>query len=276
MRLAKVAMFFDDTPCANGYTGVHAFFGQLALYDDTKRDSEVGERRVISVAPSSVIPARRVVSAAGTRFIIGHASPDVYAGKVIRLGLVAHEATDLVNIRTLAQACDNVAATSAWCGRAWIKSLTDNEQSSNLVPQFNVHFSVTEAISPGQVLLYKDGTVLLVRTVHDGAGGTRVVLADVMPGIEVGTITVGSYNKVTEVFTGSSAAVRVLKARWQSLYTYRNYASPKFGPEDLQLIISSSVAIVPGAKVTLSDGIWQIDSAFDEAGVWKCRAVRHG
>lgn len=273
MRLHAAANHFNNMPCVDAYTGQQAFYAQLALYDDTKRDSEVGERRVFSVAPGTVIPSRRVVQAAGSRWIIGHGNPDTYRGKLIRTGYVAHEATELATIRTLGQACTNAAGRTAWAGDAWIKNLADNEHSSALVPQFHIHFASSEAV-PAQSLVTYGGRLLVVRTPHRGPGGTLIALCDETPTIEVATITTGTRDPVTGVTSAGTASATAVRMRWQSLFEYQNHLAPKFSAGDAQLAFAKAQPIKPGTVVTLSDGTWLIQSALDEGDVWLCRATR--
>lgn len=278
MRLAAVARRFDTTVCADAYSGVELFKAQLALYDDTRRDNEVGERRVLSTAASSVIPARRVVSAAGLKWIIGKGNPDTYNNEVLRVGYVAHEATFLSQVRTLGQLCRNEVGFKAWSARAWIKNLADNEQSSDLIAQQNLHYSLTEPVKVMSICTH--GTQLfIVRTVHTGPAGTLICLADEMPEpvIETASALNGTWNPVTETTSGGTVNFRVLRVRWQSLYEYGDGSSPKFGDTDIQVVIAkSSLTALPGLRLTLSDGVWQVASVISENDVWVCRAVKHG
>lgn len=277
MRLAAVASRFNRMACIDAYTGEHAFYAQLGLYDDNKRDSETAERRVLSVVPDTTLPARRVVEAAGTRFILGNGFPDDYLGSVIRTGIVGHVATDLSQIRTISQVCLNQPGFTAWAGRAWVKSLAWIEQNSNLVPQFHLHFALSEPVAAGMLASFS-GRLQIVRATIIGSAGTLVATVDEVPepAIEDATVTGGTYDPVTDTMSTTTQVVRVVRLRWQSLFEYRNNLAPKFGPEDIQVAIAAS-AMTPraGMTLTLSDGTWQIASALLEGDVWLCQSVRH-
>lgn len=278
MRLYRAARAFDLMPCVDAYTGKPAFMGQLGLYDDSKRDSEAAERRIISTAPDVTLPARRVVEAAGTRFILGRSNPDSYRGEVIRLGWVAHEATERVYIRSLQQACRGIGGTLAWAGFAWGKNLADNEQSSDLFPQFRIYLSQSEKLSQGQVIVAPSG-VYVVRQQHLGPSGMLIGLIDRMPElcITTATLRIRTLDKVTEAASDVVVNTQVFRARWQSLYEYQSTMAPKFGPMDLQIAIDKAAATVAvGTRVEMIDGTWVLDSVASEEGVWLCRAVRHG
>ena len=265
--------------CADAYTGVFAFKGQLGLYDDNKRDSETHERRVLSTAPGVRIPTRRVISAAGTHFIVGHGSPDDYKGKTIRVGYVAHEATYLARIRTLEQVCLSQPGISAYAGRAWVKDSAFSQQSSKLAPEVHVHFSATETVDAALTVDF-EGRLHVVRSVNAGPSGTTVAMCEEIKGsaVESGVVlTLSAYNPLTESPSSSTVVVKIVRLRWQSLFEYHDSTAPKFGPGDLQIAVAKSAATVtPGSTLVLSDGRWRVESVVGEGLVWLCRATRYG
>lgn len=279
MRLAKAARFFDRMPCTDAYTGMQLFRAQLGLYDDNKRDSETAERRVLSVAPDAIIPPRRVIGAAGSRWIIGHANPDSFNGETIRVGYTVHEATLQARYRTLEQVCLQRAGTVVYMGRAWIKDRAYAEHSSELNSQYHLHFSTFETVRPDHIVTIDDGPAYVVRATSMGAGGTLVAVSDEMPEpvVEVAKVVSGTYDPIAEQVVGTEEIVHVARVRWQSMFTYLSHLAPKFGPGDLQLAIAqASMAVAAGATVELEDGSWHIESALPHERVWLCRAVRHG
>lgn len=277
MRLAAAARAFDNLECLDAYTGYRLFYGQLGLYDDNKRDSETAERRVLSTEADIRLPTRGVIQAGGIRFILGHANTDFFRrGEPIRVSRPVHEAPELVRVRSLSQVVLDQQGFTAYAGRAWVKNNAFTEQSSALAPQHHIFFASCESI-PDSSLLTFAGRLYVVRTKNVGAAGMLVTTCDELPepSIEVGSIVSGGYDAVAESYSGSSTSIRILRMRWQSLFHYRNVAGPTFGPEDMQIALPKTVTVVPGAKLTLSDGVWYIASAADEYGVWLCRATRH-
>lgn len=278
MRLAAVANVFNNTSCVDAYTGKLAFKGQFDLFDDSKRDSETAQRRVMSVAPGTTVPARRVIEAGGMRFIVGNWHSDVYRDRTVRTGFVLHEATELSTIHTLAQVCLDQPGTTAWTGRAWVKNMAYEEQSSSMVPVFHLHFSLTESIQPG-VLVSFGGRLHIVRTQYIGPAGTLITLCEQVPEPTVETATVtgsGTYDQINDTIGVTTASARVMRLRWQSLFEYNNKTAPTFGPEDIQVAIAkATMTPTAGMKLTLSDGTWKIASRVSEGDVWLCRSVRH-
>ena len=133
MRLHAAATHFNRMVCYDAYTGVELFKSQLTLFDDQKRDTEGGERRILELAPGTALPARRAVEAEGVRYILGHPFQDSMFGKPIRVKYVAHEATNLATLQTMAQVCTNTAGTTAYGARAWVKDSKEMDESSQMI-----------------------------------------------------------------------------------------------------------------------------------------------
>jgi hypothetical protein len=278
MRLAKAASYFNNTVCQDAYTGEVLFAGQFALYDDTKRDAEVGERRILSLDPAVQIPARRTVEAMGTRWLLGHRAPDYFRDKALRLGYVAHEATDLVTIRTLSQICLNQSAEPVWAGKFNVKRLAFTEQSSAVPRQMHVFLSTAEPVSIDQ-MIDMAGAKYLVRSVDDGPSGTRMALCDEMPEpcVDLAQVTFGTYDPLTDSVPTTAQTVRVLRLRWQSLFAYNDQDGGDFGPGDVQFVVAKAALTVrPGSRVTMSGGsVYNLNWVRSYGDVWLCRGVRH-
>ncbi|MEY2653318.1 MAG: hypothetical protein RLZZ524_345 [Pseudomonadota bacterium] len=278
MRLARVATRFDRTPCFDAYLGHLAFYGQMALFDDVKRDSEAAERRILSTAPDVVFPARRVVSIGDQNFILGHSSPDHFLGRAIRQGVVVHEAPYSVQVRTLAQACLDQAGTSAWGNKFTVKNVAFSEQDSSLTPQIHVHLASSESAPVGR-LLTVDGRHYLVRLAETGPAGTLVVTADEQVGAIVtgATVFTGAYDPITDTQVRTPVIARVLKLRWQSIFSYGNSNDSAFGPDEEQFAVAKATFTpLVGWRISLPDGsTWQVSSVVSFEDAWLCRAVRH-
>lgn len=278
MRLEAAARRFDKVRCTDAYTGLFAFNAQLGLYDDNKRDSETSARRLLSTSRNVTLPTRRVVLAGNTRFILGHENPDYVKNGAVRVGIVAEEAPYLATIKTLAESCDLMPGRQAYAGRTWIKNQANADEGSDLTPQVNLFFSVTERVADYSIVSY-NGLNYFVRTTNDGTAGFHVVRCDEItePFEFTGQISGGAWNPVTESWDGDARTIRLLKFRWQSFFEYSSKMAPKYGPEDAQIVISKSVPNVnAGNKITTTDGTWMLASVSDDLGTWVCRATRHG
>ncbi len=276
MRLASVASFFDRTPCNDGYSGDFLFLAQMGLYDDTKRDSEVAERRIISTAADVDLPARGVVEMLDARYILGKSNPDVHDGEIIRLGHVAHEASTLATIRTLAQASLQEAGVQAWSAHAWVKNKAFTEQDSTLTPEFHLFFSNAETLRKNLVVEYQ-GISYIIRAKNLGAAGIQVTTAEEIedPVFEEATVAAG-YDPVAGTFSTSTQPVKVMRVRWQALFKYGSSLSTPFGPDEEQFIIAkSSYGATVGARIVVSDGTFKVKTVDSVEDVWVCRVARH-
>lgn len=277
MKLINAARKFDTLVCTDAYTGATAFKAQLGLFDDNKRDSETAERRILSMADSAVLPARRVVSAAGTKYIIGRGRPDEFQGQVIRKGYTVHEGTHLAKVRTVFEVLTGGTGIDAWAGESWVKNLAYSEQSSELSPQYHIHFSPSEFVDDNHIVDF-NSRIYIVRSTYEGGSGLLVATCDQLPRpvVETAQIKLGEYTELTDTISTSGASAPVLRLRWQSMFEYRSPGAPKFGPDDMQLCVNKSVGVSPGTVFTLSDGEWYAASVTEMLGVHVCRVTRHG
>lgn len=278
MRLHSAATHFNRMPCNDGYSGVFLFNSQMLLYDDSKKDTEGSERRIVELDPAIRLPARRVIEAHGTRYILGHGYDDSALGKLIRRKYVAHEATHLATWFTLQQFCENAAGTRAWAAKAWLKDAKEVDESSQMIGVNHFNVSSTEAVGETNIVQF-DGGYHIVRKLMKGAAGTLILTCDELPSpaLETAAIKTGAYDPITETRAATTTNVRVLRLRWQSLFEYRDAASPKFSPEHSQVLVAKSLATpVVGTQLTLSDGDFQVTSILDKSGVWVCKVVRYG
>jgi len=263
--------------CTDAYTGEPLFKGQLNLFDDSRKDTEGGERRIIEVAPGTTLPARRVIEADGVKYILGHGFHDSAFGRPIRVKHVAHEATALGRIRTLAQVCLDQPGTDAYCARAWIKDSKEISESSEMIGVNHLNFSTTEALNVTETVLM-DGQLHIVRKINAGAAGTLIATCDEIgkPDVEVCTFTTVTLDPVTESKDILAVSLRAVRLRWQSLFEYRDDITKSFLAEDSQFVIAKSV-VTPtvGSTFTMSDGLFQVTSILDKGDVWVCRVARH-
>ena len=278
MDFNAVTAYFDRMQCLNAYTGAPAFMGQLGLYDDSKRDSETVQRRVISAAAGVAVPARRAVRAEGQVYMLGRGIPDSFLGSTSRVSYIAHQADGLATVQTLSQACLGVTGLAAYAARSWVKDSAFTQQSSVLETRYHIHFCDTEPVVENQIVSL-GGALHIVRSVNHGAAGMLVTTCDELRGatVEMAGITAGAYSATTETVTGAAVSAPVLRLRWQSLFAYGGGHSPPFEAGDIQVVVDkSSVTMAAGATLVLSDGTWKVVSVASLDDVWLCRANRHG
>lgn len=278
MKLSRVAGYFNRVPCVDAYTGDLAFKCQVAPYDDSRRDSAMVARRILSVGPDAVIPPRRVVLAEGQRYVLGEDNPDIFNGAVIRRALIAHSAPHQVTIQTLSDVCSGAAGQTAFGNLAWVKNAAFTEQGSELVPEYQFFLSATEPVAVSTVLTVQ-GQPYLVRAVDRGASGLLIPVAEQMSLSALdpsATVRVSTYNKVAGSSAEQSTTARVLSLRWQSLYHYGHKGSPSYGPDEQVMLVSkASVPSLPvGSTIENNTGFWRVSAVGDPVpGAWLCRVV---
>lgn len=275
MRLAAAASYFDDQILTDAY-GTATIRGQFDLFDDSKRDGVSTRRRILSVAPDTVIPARRALRFDGYVWLVGSGNPDYFGASAIRRKYVLHEADGLAQIRTLAEFLSGVAGLSAYAALEWVKAIKEIDESSELTDMMSVVLASTES-PPGLGILTLSGKHYLLREPHESSAGFMAVLVEEVkePAIEVGSFTGRTYEPVSDTWTGASAPVSFLRLRWQSHFRYLSQRTPTYqAGDDVLVCLQSAATPKANDRITLSDGAWQVISARPEGGCWSLHARR--
>lgn len=258
MRLADVAKYFDKTLCADAFTPATQFYGQLDVFDDSKRDGATVVRRVLSVASDVSIPARRVLTIDSQPWIVGQNEDDFWAGEVLRRKYVLQRADGAASIRTVAESIAGAGGTATYAAKLWVKDQKEVEQSSSMTGFFNVYLPTYESVDKGSIIVLSS-RLHLVRNTFVSAGGFLVCESDELEADAVAAATYkghSAYDPATDTYTEGSVAVTVLRARWQADFDYTSEASPKFVRGDELVYVRASEVAAPAAqdKVTV-DGV---------------------
>lgn len=270
MKLKNVAKLFDRLTFADAYNLGTTFKGQMDVFDDSKRDGLTIERRIMSVAPAVVIPARRTVIADGITWLIGDSQRDYYKSEAIRHKYVVHQASELASVKTFEQAIANAAGTQAWAARTWIKSAKEIDISSDLTNVYDIYFARGETI-PEKTLVYLGGRWHLVRTTYTSAAGLLVALVDELPEPVVTSATLKDrvYVRSSDSYTETTVTVTAVRIHWQSFFEYPVRGAEKYKPGDVVLIIRKADG-TPNAndKITVAGESFNVVSVTDEGSVW--------
>jgi hypothetical protein len=260
--LAQAASYFDLTVCTDAYSPFSAFYGQMDVFDDSKRDGVTVDRRVLSVAPTVVIPARRVVTIANEQWIVGVGQADHFQGAKIRDKYVLHKSDGAVAIGTPAQHLKG-GTTSSYGAHLWVKDSKEMEVSSTLRSFLNIYLSTTEAPLPGHIISLL-GRYNLVRNVFLSAAGFQVAECNQLASdtLQAATYTARTgYNQATDAFTeGTPKSLNLFKARFQDDYEYASKAADKMEPGDMRVLIAAADVATPAAndKVTIAGVVWKV------------------
>lgn len=276
MRLLAAARRFDKTGFYDGVSLVPAFYGQLLLFDEAKRDATSSSRRIISTAADSTIPPSRLVTDGLAWYILGDMKPDVHNGVPLRVAYIAHEAPIAVSISSLSGSLNSTGLWSTRMGATWVKNQAFTEQSSRLAQTFELYFTSFDPLYPN--LIVNDGTQMwLTKTSHVGDSGIQVVNAELLGNTSdvVQAVSVTSPSDPITEAPGTDTTVTCLMLRWQALFAYGSKDAPTYGPEDVQIIVKQADVTTPvGSTVTMGVSKFKVASAQRLDGVFLCRATK--
>lgn len=273
MRLADAASYFDKLLCVDAFASGTTFYGQLDLFDDSKRDGATVSRRVLSVAPAVAIPSRRVITFGGEQWLIGAHESDFFQGAAIRDKWILHRASGAATIRTPAQTLASAGGTSTYAARVWVKDQKELEVSSHLTAFYNIYLPSTDVVVAGNIVGL-GGSLHIVRGVLLSVAGFTVAESD-----EMGTATLvagctykaRTYTPATDVLTDAApVTLAVLQQRFHSDYVYPNAAAPKMEPGDIKaVILKTAVTPVVDATLMISGVVWRvINVQSEDASCW--------
>lgn len=258
LSLADAAAYFDRTPILDADTSRVLFFGQVDPYDDSKRDAVAAYRRILSVAPGTVLPASRAVSVLGAKWLIGGSETDGLA-EAHRVKYVLHPVAAKYNISTLPGFLSASVASVVWGNIEWLKDGKEESVSSRPIPTQTVYVSKTAALNEYDVVWAGSTAYLTLavrRVASDFLSGTALRLQHAV--LSAALVT-RAFNPVTGGYsTVSSVAVNCLRVRWQSLYLYDSQADAKYQEGDCSLVLPASTTVTTASQITLAGQIWAV------------------
>lgn len=274
MDLAAASTFFDEDPVSDGYTGTFLFYGQTASFDDSNSDGATNRRRVLSVGPTVVAPARRVIEMYGDRWIMGVGTPDGWMGEVVRQHFSMKRATDLVAVLTPGQALAAAAGTATYIHKHYFKESVNTQTNADLDTFWNVFIAPGEAAERGTILRFADGTLFRVRNEYLPVEGLRVLQSDQL---EAGCLTTasfdtGTFDPITETRTAGTAVVAALQIEPSKFYNYRHLSDPHTSKGDLMVFVPTSLTPKSNAIFVMDGQRWRVVTVQAEMDAWAIHA----
>jgi hypothetical protein len=278
MRLANAASYFDHTPCQDAFNPATVIYGQLDLFDDSRRDGATVVRRILSVKPGTLIPARRVLTVHGEPWIVGGHEVDSFGGSVIRDKHVLHRG-EACTVQTIAQAL-TTGGTATYGGKLWVKDFKEQEVSSKLEGFFNIYLPSSEALVEGNVIALA-GRVHLVRNSFPSVAGFLVAEVNELP---AGAIVSASYVARTldpvadSLSSGTPVTLNVLQMRYQDHYAYSTEAAEKYALGDVSAFVAKTdvASAKINDKVTIAGTDWIVLAVADASNAWELHVRRAG
>lgn len=271
MDLAIYSRWFDDIAIYDGYSIAYLFDGQVSSFIDSQVDGTISQRRVLSLDPAFVIPARRVVSYLGETWIVGDGVKDGAQAQAVRASYSMRKVTDSATLRTPGQAALGSGGTTAYVQREYLKSTVNSTTDAEYDNFWNIHLSFTETVTKGGYLV-TGGATYRVRNSYDLLNGFRTVEADELDVASVSvTFQSATFDPITETYSGATVATTGLFIEAYKLYEYKTQADPKVDAGDYELVVASSAATPSVGRTVLVNGTsYTIFSAIQELDAWKC------
>lgn len=262
MDLHDAAVYFDEDPVYDGYTGALLFSGQATSFDASKGDGSSFRRRSLSVAPGTVLPTRQVLSVYGDRWVAGYGTPDGFGGEEIRLGFNLKHATDNLAILTPAEALAAAAGTSAWVQKLYLRETVNMQTDSDFDPQWNIFVAPGEPVVKGTFFRDGDGKLYRTREEYMSIEGLRVAIGDQLDDpLLSATFQGGTYDPVSDTHTGATVTVAAIKLDITKLYRLRERSDGLTAPGDIAVLVPTSAGAKGGSRFTLAGRTWIAQSA---------------
>ena len=266
-ELVDVAAHFDDIAVLDGYTGDKLFDAQFNTFDESSISGNVEKKRTMSVRYGTSMPARRLITMFGERWVIGGSNTDGIYNTAIRSSYWLKRSEDLMSVLTPAQALAGSGGFTAYASRMFDNDTQNNGTDSQLDPYWSVFFSTSENVATGSIL--KLGTKYFrVRSMHDELSGFRLAASDELdtnPLVTVGITQQTGWNPITEVNSTSQVNVPGLLLNMYKLYRLGSTSDRKLNPGDMSLltaapIVAGSTVMVNGVRMTVADCQPELDA----------------
>jgi len=267
MSLAQASSYFDRTPAYSVTTGALLFKGQIDPYDDSKRDASAAYRRILSVAPGTVMPADGAFKALGQIWLIGGMEPDGL-DSVHRQKYVILPARTQLKVSRPNQYLAGTYTANLHASAGWVKDAKQLETSSEQPQMYDVFFHAGADVRERDVLWNGVEAYLAL--------SPRLVASDLLSvhclrlteTVQTVGLVTRTYNPSTGAYSSAAAAtVQGLPVRWQSLYSYGSQADARYQEGDLSLMLPTGTAVDTTTKFVIDGFDFQVLAVDTLAGV---------
>lgn len=274
MRLLDAAKYFDKSPVYDGYTGAYLWDSQFSSFNDSDAVGSTSTRRVLSIAPGLVMPARRVLLIENSRWVVGDGNPDLWGAEVIRQSYNMKKASDLGNIVLPGQACLAQTGTLAYFQKIYFAEQPDLTNTSDTSISWNLFFAPSEVVLSGYIV--QSGTEYY-RAVESyiPVEGLRVVkVRRLDSGPQPVTFLGTTFNPMTDSYSGGSVAAQALVVPATMLFRNEDATSPIPGKGDLSVLVAKSQVptVSVGSQLQYNGTNYRILAAKAELDAWMVHA----
>lgn len=257
MKLTNVVKYFNNTPYFCAYTGAEMGFGQLDVYDESKRDGLTVQRRIFEVEVGSPVPDRGVITFEGDHWLVGFKNKDLFRGRVHREKYVLHQAEEEVDYRSIKEHLEDVQGFGIFAARVWTRTAAQIEESSEKFNQLQVFTSRSEPVEVGDIFTFTKQQYI-VTEIYNSTAGHQVSLCEELEKdtLETVNIKASTWDPITEEYAEQNREIKLFKLRWQTNFDYLSLATPKFERGDIQAAAVESLPI--GTILELASGTWKV------------------
>lgn len=260
MDLHDASLYFDQDQLYDGYSGEALFACQTASYDDSSSDGATVRRRVMSFGPGLSLPARRVVTLYGERWLCGDPVTDGFQGEAIRQSTVMKRANVTMAILTPSQALSGAAGTSVYAQKVYFKDIANALTDAEYDTFWNVFVAPGEPAVKGSFLRDGDGILYRVRNTYVPTEGLRICQSDELDaGSRLTAIfDSGTYNPVTETRVAGTTAVNAIVVEMSKFFRFRHKSEQDSQAGDRMVVIPTSYTPKVGDRFTMNSEKWQV------------------
>lgn len=271
MDLAVASSFFDNDPLYDGYTGTYLYDGQFATYDGSQLDGSFIRRRTVSLSPELVLPARRVVSLFGEKWVLSDPIVDGFQGTPVRQTMSARKCHDLYTVATATELLKGTSARQVYGFSRWTKGTADFA-TSDLQPYFEFSFSTSEAGMFGKFIVGTRG-IWHARMATESSEGFLIIEADQIFDAAEGadpsvTVTIPGELDPIELTELAGVDCPGLLVERYSFFRKLDEAQPNNQAGDKTLVISKADMPEPPLNVTIASGVWSVIGKQELEDAW--------
>lgn len=266
LTLADASKFFDRTPIRDTVSGLVLFYGQIDPYADAQRDSATAYRRVLSVAPGTVIPTSKLISVLGSVWIVGDSETDGW-GVAHREKYVLHPAPTTLSVNRLPAHVAGTTPSTVQGDMVWFKDGKEEASSSRSVPIYSLYVPLGSDVREFDIV--KVGAQgYLVSHPHTLASG--VMSANCVHlefAVATATLATRVYDPVQGKYvTTTPTSVACQRIRWQSLYQFDSQMSARYQEGDCSLVLPVGTTVATKDTITLAGTLWNVVSVSTTGG----------
>jgi len=251
MELVDVASFFDKIPARDPVSGALLFHCQILAFDESKRDAYTAYRRILSVHPDTVVPVGRVISAYGTKWMIGEGQSDGWENEHRRKH-VLHKVTGQVSVYRLSGFLTGTPAAQVWGDIQWVADKKEMEVSSRTPQKFAAILPSSTTVQLGDVIVLGETTVLVgARTAHASGFVQAEGTEQWMPDAASVTLTTRTYSPAAGGYTSpTNTTVSAWRVRWQDMFAYDDQLDERYQEGDCTWVLPASATVSTATEIT--------------------------